>query len=101
MASSSTHTRQVLVSNSEVTANVTWRFLQIREYINNEHMLGPWGQVLEVAFARAGASSDLEEGVFLAVEMMRLDLLNSRPMFPSYSGAPMRGTGASLQTSRQ
>lgn len=86
-------TAQTLVTNTEVTANTLWRFLHIREYLSNEHTLAPWGQVLSAGFARLPASAELEEATFLAVELMRLDLLNSRSMFPAYSGAPLRGSG--------
>ena len=35
----------------------------------------------------------MEEAILLAIEILKLGLLNSVDMFPQYSGAPMRGTG--------
>ena len=54
-----------------------------------------WGSVLDATLTALGPSKDYEEAAFLAVELLRLNLLNPHTMFPDYSGAPMRGTGTS------
>lgn len=84
----------VLAKDSEMTANAMWRFLHLRDYLNDEHRLAPWGVVLDAALgALPAAESGTEEAVLLAIELLRLDLLNSRPMFPTYSGMPAHGSG--------
>lgn len=91
-----------LETPSELLSNTVWRFLQDRGYINSNHTLSAWGKALKAAFDRAGSDgflaetypiSEAEEAIFIAFELLRLDLLNANqfPM-PPYSGAPMRGT---------
>jgi hypothetical protein len=79
-----------------------WRFLQDRGYINSDHTLSAWGKALKAAFERATADGYLgqtdpareaEEAIFIAFELLRLDMLNTKNMFPSppYTGGPARG----------
>jgi hypothetical protein len=70
-----------------------WRFLQLREYVDEQHQLTAWGKILQEALSAAGTSKDEEEAVFLAVEILRFGLLNPDTMFLGYSGAPGNGTG--------
>ncbi|KMP08855.1 hypothetical protein CIRG_08536 [Coccidioides immitis RMSCC 2394] len=81
-----------LSSKSEILANVTWRFLQLRGYIDEKHQLTTWGKALEAALSSLNPSENLEEPAFLAVEMLRLGILNSKDVFANISGGPMRGT---------
>lgn len=87
---------------SELLSNTVWRFLQDRGYVNSNHTLSAWGKALKAAFDRASSDhylaetrpvSEAEEAIFVAFELLRLDLLNSNQLpLPPYSGAPMRGT---------
>jgi len=70
-----------------------WRFLQLRDYVDENHQLSAWGRVLEKALKATGTKQDFEEAVFLAVELLRFDLLNANTMFPHYAGTPQYGTG--------
>lgn len=75
--------------------NSIWRFLALREYVDAEHKLTAWGNVLAqtIASLDADGNAELEESAVLAVELLRLDDLNGDiAMFP-YNGAPMRGNG--------
>ncbi|WEW61006.1 hypothetical protein PRK78_006495 [Emydomyces testavorans] len=81
-----------LSSKAEILANVTWRFLQLRGYIDEKHKLTAWGRALESALSSLNPSQNLEESVFLAVEMLRLGVLSSKDLFVNVSGGPMRGT---------
>ena len=63
--------------------------------MNEKHQLTSWGEVLQSALLKVGSSKDQEEAAFLAVELLRLDLLNADTMFAGYSGAPVRGSGRS------
>ena len=74
-----------------------WRFLQLRGYITEKHQLTPWGVCLEQALSVLDPSDGLEEATFLAIEMLRLGLLNSKPWFSHVSGGPMRGSGETIQ----
>ena len=82
-----------LHSTVEITANVIWRFLQLREYVDENHQLTTWGSILYETFSALGPERNLEEAAFLAIELLRLNLLNPHTMFLDYSGAPSRGTG--------
>lgn len=86
----------MLKTRHEVTANAIWRFLQLRGYIGKEHQLTKWGKVLEAALTVTGSSKALEEAVFVAIELLRLNLLNADTMFAGYSGAPVHGSGKKL-----
>lgn len=92
-----------LVKVQDVRANAVWRFLADRGYINSDHTLSAWGKALKTAFDRAADDkleklapswSEVEEAIFIAFELLRLDLLGTENMFqtPPYSGAPMKGT---------
>lgn len=72
---------------------MVWRFLQLRGYVDEQHQLTEWGNVLQEALFAAGTSKHEEEAVFLAVEMLRFGLVNPDTMFLGYSGAPEHGTG--------
>lgn len=41
-----------------------------------------------------GSNKDQEEAAFVAVELLRLKLLNADTMFEGFSGAPVHGSGA-------
>ena len=83
-----------LKSYNEITYNSVWRFLTLREYIDASHNLTPWGEVLAATIAALAGKKELEEPAVIAIELLRLGLLNADNMF-QYSGAPMRGTGMS------
>lgn len=48
---------------------------------------------MEITLSACGSSKEQQEAAFVAVELLRLGLLNASPMFPNYSGTPLRGTG--------
>lgn len=52
--------------------------------------------MLQATLSVSGANKAQEEASFLAVELLRLGLLNADTMFRDYSGAPMRGSGENL-----
>jgi len=83
--------KQLLTTKEEILYNSIWRFLHLREYVNSNHKLTPWGEVLATTIAALNGKPELEEAAIIAVELARLDLLNAKNMF-NYGGAPMRGT---------
>ena len=84
---------QLLKTRHEITANAVWRFLQLRDYVDDQHQLTTWGKVLETTLSASGPNKDLEEAAFLAIELLRLGLLTADTMFQGYSGAPVQGSG--------
>jgi hypothetical protein len=82
-----------LSTADEVLYNSIWRFLALREYVDAEHNLTAWGKVLVAAIAGLKGRSDLEDATVIAVELLRLGTLTGEiNMFPTYNGAPMRGS---------
>ena len=81
-----------LSTDDEIVSNALWRFLQLREFIDQDHQLTAWGKCLEAALSSLDPSDGLEEPVFLAIELLRLDLLTEKDIFPTLSGGPMRGS---------
>ncbi|QIW94828.1 hypothetical protein AMS68_000346 [Peltaster fructicola] len=94
-------TPPTLQSSSEFLSNALLRFLQGRGYIDESHNPTSWGKAYLAAINQAKtnqymdsaeSTAEAEEAIFLALELVRLDLLNGSPMFTSYSGAPLRGS---------
>jgi hypothetical protein len=83
-----------LSSTSEILYNSIWRFLALREYVDQKnHNLTPWGKVLVSVIAGLNGKPEHEEAAVIAVELIRMGLLNSNiEMFSAYNGAPMRGS---------
>lgn len=91
---------QPLTSPEEVSANSLWRFLSLRGYIASDHTLTPLGECLAEAYSQCRlAKGTFEDGVFVAIELLRLKLLNPDNLFqaPPYHGAPYRGTANDQQ----
>ncbi|KAI9894316.1 MAG: hypothetical protein M1814_003072 [Vezdaea aestivalis] len=82
----------VLKTTDEIICNVIWGFLQIRGYIDDKHHLTAYGKAFNIIRTTTQKYSLAEEAVYLAVEMMRFNLLNTKDMFPSYSGKPSEGS---------
>lgn len=87
------HVKQPLATVNEILCNTIWRFMHLRGYINDEHALTPWGEAYRSALKVLDPKDDLEESVFIAIELLRLGLLTSENMFPLCSGAPSAGSG--------
>jgi hypothetical protein len=80
-----------LKTKNEIVFNSVWRLLYLRGYVNEEHRLTEWGEVLYEALT-ALPPGENEEGALIAVELARLGLLNADNMFPKYSGGPLKGS---------
>ncbi|MCJ1317213.1 hypothetical protein MMC15_002536 [Xylographa vitiligo] len=78
-----------LRTTREVVTNVIWRFLHLRQYVDGDHNLTAWGTFLVQTLEKLGSSSSREqtEAAFLAIELLRLGILNPSTVSPSYSGA--------------
>ncbi|KAL9073520.1 MAG: hypothetical protein Q9157_004725 [Trypethelium eluteriae] len=74
----------LLQSKDEIVYNTMWRFLHLRGYINDEHGLTAWGKALERGLNVAGSDIEIQEAVFVAVELLRLELLHQHYMFTGH-----------------
>ena len=102
------NTPALLSKISELRPNVVWRFLEHRGYLKPDHTLSAWGHALNVALQKAvdngsmktaALAQEIEEAIFMAYELIRLNCLNTTNMFqtPPYSGPPMRGSETDKQ----
>ncbi|KAI8932015.1 hypothetical protein NX059_010909 [Plenodomus lindquistii] len=83
----------VLNTTDEILYNSIWRFLALRDYVDSDHNLKDWGKVLVKVITALKGKPELEEAAVLAVELLRMGVLTPDiNMFPSYNGAPMRGS---------
>ena len=84
-------------TKTEVLSNTLWRFLQLREYVDDKHVFTKWGailfEIMKLLDPEADPDSRYDESALIAVELLRYDLLNAEHMFGSYVGAPLRGSG--------
>ncbi|EMC97808.1 hypothetical protein BAUCODRAFT_404806 [Baudoinia panamericana UAMH 10762] len=88
-----------LSSLTELLGNAVFRFLRDRDYIKADHNLSKWGQALLAALNRARdsfdqVSAETEEAIYMAFELLRLQVLNNQLNFPvpQFSGQPLRGS---------
>ena len=70
-----------------------WRFLQLRGYVDDKHNLTAGGKCLEQALSVVDPADNLEDAIFIALEMLRMNLLSTKHWFSHVSGGPMRGSG--------
>lgn len=87
-----------LSSQGDILANVFWRFLQLRGYIDEKHQLTAWGTCLEQALSVLDPEDNLEESTFIAIELLRMGILSSKDWFSHVSGGPMRGSGKHIDS---
>lgn len=73
--------------------NTLWRFLQLRGYVDEKHTLTIWGKILDTTISSLDPADGHEEAAFLAIELLRLGLLNADALFPKHPGAPSEGSG--------
>ncbi|RMZ90567.1 hypothetical protein DV736_g2203, partial [Chaetothyriales sp. CBS 134916] len=63
-------------TKNEIISNTWWRFLELRGYVNEKREITRWGQVLEATVDKLDVKDDAEGQGLLAVELLRLGLLN-------------------------
>lgn len=73
--------------------NTLGRFLHLRGYVGEDHELTPWGRVLAAILSSDSSGADGNDEAILAVELLRLDILNGNNMFTTYTGYPVNGSG--------
>ena len=85
---------QPLRSAEEIVSNVLWRFLHLRDYVDDAHHLTRWGRLLFLTLERLQSTREQAEAALLAVELLRLGLLSTKPLFSKeYGGSAVHGSG--------
>lgn len=75
----------------EVCANVIFRMLFLRGLLNQDHTHTPWATALYNTIKGARANDKFQEPLYLAVELLRANLLNDAPLSIEFSGGPSFG----------
>jgi hypothetical protein len=87
---------QFLKTQDEIKLNTLWSMLQLRDFIDGEeHKLTPWGRGLQAAMAELD-TPELDESIYIGMELLRFKVLKEANFAPALSGAPSRGTGKFL-----
>ncbi|KAM3088260.1 hypothetical protein ACMFMG_002314 [Clarireedia jacksonii] len=88
-----------LTTRSEILSNGLWRLLHVRGYVNDKHELTNWGNALATTLKAIQPISEkykdahlIEEGAFIAFELLRFNNLHTRDRHPELIGGPMRGS---------
>ncbi|KAF4924501.1 hypotheticall protein [Colletotrichum viniferum] len=88
-------------SSQNIKAVVIWRFLHLRGYVDDSHMLTNWGNAVASAiWAMKDSLKNIElpeglnifEAILTAFELIRFDVLNSRHKHEELNGAPSAGS---------
>lgn len=86
---------KLLTSADDIRLNTLWRVLQLRKFIDAEtHALTPWGRALVAAIKNLDTEDEsLIMPLFVALELYRMEILKAENFTPSFSGAPVFGSG--------
>ncbi|KAH8144938.1 uncharacterized protein LAJ45_11059 [Morchella importuna] len=79
-----------LKTQDEIKLNTLWSMLQLRDFIDGEeHKLTPWGRGLQAAMAELD-TPELDESIYIGMELLRFKVLKEVNFAPTLSGAPSR-----------
>ncbi|KAL9936842.1 hypothetical protein V8E36_004077 [Tilletia maclaganii] len=82
-----------LEKKDEIVANVIWRTLELRGFLNHSHCHTPYARALHLALKQARVNDKLQEPLYLALELIRAGVLHaSYYSEKQYSGGPTMGT---------
>ncbi|BFZ59465.1 hypothetical protein YB2330_000475 [Saitoella coloradoensis] len=81
-----------LQSTNEVVANTLWRTMQLRQLVSNSHELTKWGRALAIAVEATSVDDDLSEALYLAFELLKLNVLKREPFTSATGGGPSKGS---------
>ncbi|CAD6938696.1 unnamed protein product [Tilletia controversa] len=76
-----------LEKKDEIVANVIWRTLELRGFLNHNHCHTPYARALHLALKQSRVNDKLQEPLFLALELIRAGVLHSG----TYSGRAHTG----------
>lgn len=81
----------LLEKKDEIVANVIWRMLELRGFLNHDHLHTPYARALHLALRASRLNDKLQEPLYLALELIRSNVLHAN-YFHS-PGAPSSGGG--------
>ncbi|PWN39683.1 PIN domain-like protein [Ceraceosorus guamensis] len=96
-ASNALAAQPVLEKKDEVVANVIWRFLEIRGFLNHDHLHTGFARALHLGLEGARLNDKLQEPLYIALELMRAGALHGN----AFSGRLLSGGPAWGDTSAE
>lgn len=67
---------KVLEKKDEIVANVIWRFLEMRGFLNFDHLHTPYARALHLSIRGSRLNDKFQEPLFLALELIRSGILH-------------------------
>lgn len=68
-----------LEKKDEVVANIIWRFLELRGFLNHDHLHTPYARALYLSLKDSRLNDKFQEPLFLALELLRSGILHDAP----------------------
>jgi hypothetical protein len=68
-----------LEKKDELVANVIWRFLELRGFLNHDHLHTPYARALHLSLKDSRLNDKFQEPLFLALELLRSGVLHDSP----------------------
>jgi len=89
-----------MTSETAILATIVYRFLHLRNYVDDRHQLTIWGEALATTLKaikpiveKYGNQQHVEDAVFIAYELLQFKCLNARNVLDnSIVGYPLRGS---------
>lgn len=86
-----------LEKKDEIVANVIWRMLELRGFLNHDHLHTPYARALHLALRASRLNDKLQEPLYLALELVREGALHANfytsPASNGASGQPRAFSG--------
>lgn len=87
-----------LEKKDEIVANVIWRMLELRGFLNHDHLHTPYARALHLALRASRLNDKLQEPLYLTLELIRANVLHAN-FYTSPSPSPSPNGAANGQTS--
>ncbi|WFD33416.1 hypothetical protein MCUN1_000229 [Malassezia cuniculi] len=75
-----------LDKKDEIVANTLWRFLELRDFVGNEHTHTAYGRAFHTALQAVRVTDRVQEPLFVALELVRAGVLHPRLYGQLYTG---------------
>lgn len=68
-----------LEKKDELVANIIWRFLELRGFLNHDHLHTPYARALHLSLKESRLNDKFQEPLYIALEMIRSGFLHDSP----------------------
>jgi Temperature dependent protein affecting M2 dsRNA replication len=86
-------TATVLEKKDEIVANVIWRFLEMRGFLNYDHLHTPYARALHLSIRSSRLNDKFQEPLYLALELIRANILHDQPYKSHLTKEPIIKSG--------